>query len=197
MLSRTIFLQPRGVAARSRIPGAYRYLAIPVPIPNTVVKQVPPMIVLSAKVGQCRVFLAPCSPRLWGASFLAPGSPSLGPRPGPAGTASSDTLAIIDPQRARDCGAGGGSESAPSTRTSLATPGPWATRAIRATGASRASRPTQAVETVGIPGTAGTAGMIGAARERRAPACPGAREASSSEPPNVNPAPRSATPIRS
>ena len=27
-----------------RIPGEYRCLAIPVPIPNTVVKQVPPMI---------------------------------------------------------------------------------------------------------------------------------------------------------
>lgn len=191
MLSRTIFLQPRGVAARSRIPGAYRYLAIPVPIPNTVVKQVPPMIVLSAKVGQCRVFLAPCSPRLWGASFLAPRSPSPGRIPGPAGTARPDIFAISDPQLARDCGAGGGSESAPSTRTSLATPSP---RATRATGATRASRPTRAVETVGITGTAG---MIGAARECRAPACPRDREASSSEPPNVNSAPGSATPIRS
>jgi hypothetical protein len=28
-----------------RTPGDYRYLAIPVPIPNTVVKQAPPMIV--------------------------------------------------------------------------------------------------------------------------------------------------------
>ena len=30
-------------------PGDYGYLAIPVPIPNTVVKQVPPMILLRAR----------------------------------------------------------------------------------------------------------------------------------------------------
>ncbi len=42
-----------------RIPGDYRCLAIPVLIPNTVVKQASPMIVLCAKVGYCRVFSAP------------------------------------------------------------------------------------------------------------------------------------------
>ena len=67
------FFQPCGSAAGPRIPGAYRYLAIPVPIPNTVVKQVPPMIVLSAKVGQCRVFpRPPAAPGCGGPSFLGP-----------------------------------------------------------------------------------------------------------------------------
>ena len=37
---------PRPAAPRNRIPGDHRSLAIPVPIPNTVVKQSPPMIVL-------------------------------------------------------------------------------------------------------------------------------------------------------
>ncbi len=42
-------------AARQAPPGAHTWLEIPVPFPNTAVKQPGPMIVPSAKVGQCRV----------------------------------------------------------------------------------------------------------------------------------------------
>jgi hypothetical protein len=55
------------------IPGDHRCLAIPVLIPNTVVKQVPPMIVPCAKVGYCRVFSAPTGFR--GRYFYVPTFP--------------------------------------------------------------------------------------------------------------------------
>lgn len=58
-------------------PGAHTWLEIPVPFPNTAVKQPGPMIVLSAKVGQCRViFYAATFSRAWLRFFVPRGAPA-------------------------------------------------------------------------------------------------------------------------